>query len=178
MEKICIVKRRQQYSHLQDKQSLQDKKTLPVKFDDLKGRIKTEESKLFFEQKTVEEFNNDSDSVVSITMTEEQTKMLQTSEYIKDLLNGTIKDHSFDIERDTYGRFMLNFRIKEAPLLKMLSSAQVCEMLQIGRSLLMRLIHEEKIKSYKIGRLRRFLWEDILTYLLSNEELAQWNRTE
>jgi len=36
----------------------------------------------------------------------------------------------------------------------------------------MKLVKEQKIKSYKIGRLRRFSLEDILEYLTENEELA------
>jgi hypothetical protein len=34
------------------------------------------------------------------------------------------------------------------------------------------MIHENKIKSYKIGRLRRFLLADVLEFLLSNEEFS------
>jgi excisionase family DNA binding protein len=47
----------------------------------------------------------------------------------------------------------------------MLNPVQVCRMMQISRSLLNRMILEKKIKSYKIGRLRRFFLNDILENL-------------
>jgi len=53
----------------------------------------------------------------------------------------------------------------------MLKSEHVCQMLQISRSLLMNLVKSRKIRSYKIGRLRRFLLEDILDYLSKSEEI-------
>ena len=52
----------------------------------------------------------------------------------------------------------------------MLKSIHVCQMLQIGKSTLMTLVKSRKIRSYKIGRLRRFLLEDILDYLSKSEE--------
>ena len=48
-------------------------------------------------------------------------------------------------------------------------------MLQISRSFLQKLINEKKLNSYKLGRMRRFLLEDILEYLSNDVEFAQLN---
>ncbi len=44
-------------------------------------------------------------------------------------------------------------------------------MLQISNSLLMNLVKSKKIRSYKVGRLRRFLLQDVLDYLSRSEEV-------
>jgi excisionase family DNA binding protein len=175
MEKICIVKRRQQYWQIKDKYAMQNSLSSTLKYDDLMGNIKVGDSASPLRQKIVEEFNNYSGHVVSITMTQEQAYMLQTSESIKELLDGTIKDAAFNIRRNADGLMLLNLRFNESPLLRMLRINQVCEILQISRSFLTRMIRDEKINSYKVGRLRRFLWADVLEYLHSNEQLAQLN---
>ena len=54
----------------------------------------------------------------------------------------------------------------------MLTSQHVCQMLQISKSLLMNLVKAGKIRSYKIGKLRRFLLEDILDYLSKSEDIV------
>lgn len=46
-------------------------------------------------------------------------------------------------------------------------------MLQISRSFLTKLIKAGQMKSYKLGRLRRFLLEDILEYLSQGEVLQK-----
>jgi len=60
----------------------------------------------------------------------------------------------------------------------MLAPNQVCQMLQVSRSFLQKIINEKKIKSYKLGRIRRFLLEDILDYLSSDTELPQYNNEQ
>jgi excisionase family DNA binding protein len=173
MDKICIVKRRRQVKQSEGNNAvLENEKTISL----FENNINTNNYEKFLEKRIVEEFNDDSGHVVSITMTEEQTKMLQTSEYIKERLNGIKRDPALNITKNNDGHLILNFHLNESPTMRMLRINQVCEMLQVSRSLLMRLIHENKIKSYKVGRLRRFLFEDILEYLLNNEELVTLKR--
>lgn len=117
------------------------------------------------DKKIVEEFVDSSSSVISIIMTKEQSVLLQQSEYIKELLNGTKSDPALDIKITPDGRLSLNYRFNDSLLLRMLAPNQVCQMLQVSRSFLQKLVHENRIKSYKLGRMRRFLLEDILEYL-------------
>jgi excisionase family DNA binding protein len=68
------------------------------------------------------------------------------------------------------GRIVFNFRIKTDDTLKMLTVTQVGQMLQISKSFLLRLVKAKKIKSYKFGRLRRFLLTDVIDYLSFSED--------
>src|SRR5208337_142276 len=129
----------------------------------------------FPDEKIVEEFIDNSSSVISIIMTKEQSALLQQSEYIKDLLSGTKNDPSFDIKLNADGQLAINFRFNDSLLLRMLAPNQVCQMLQVSRSFLQKLVHEKKINSYKLGRMRRFLLEDILEYLSNDAQFAQLN---
>ncbi|MBI5604648.1 MAG: helix-turn-helix domain-containing protein [Deltaproteobacteria bacterium] len=60
---------------------------------------------------------------------------------------------------------MFNFHLDPDHNLMMLKPLQVCRMMQISQSLLTRLVQKDKIKSYKIGRLRRFCLKDIIEAL-------------
>jgi excisionase family DNA binding protein len=175
MDKICIVKRRQQYSKDTTEETMQGQANTASKSESGLDGIESTKDKTFPGQKAVKEFNDDSGHVVSITLTPEQSTMLQNSEYIQDLLSGAKTDPSMDVQHNTDGRLVLNFRLNQSPLLRMLRSDQVCQMLQISRSFLQKLIYEKKIKSYKLGRMRRFLLEDILEFLLNSEEYTQLN---
>jgi len=124
------------------------------------------------DKKIVEEFFDNSSSVISIIMTKEQSDLLQQSEYIKELLSGAKSDPALDIKVTPDGRLSLNYRFSDSLLLRMLAPNQVCQMLQVSRSFLQKIIHENKIKSYKLGRMRRFLLEDILEYLSNDAEFA------
>ncbi len=127
----------------------------------------------FPDKKIVEEFIDNSSSVISIIMTKEQSALLQQSEYIKELLSGTKNNPSFDIKLNADGQLAINFHFNDSFLLRMLAPNQVCQMLQVSRSFLQKLIHEKKINSYKLGRMRRFLLEDILEYLSNDALFAQ-----
>lgn len=69
------------------------------------------------------------------------------------------------------GKFMFNFLFKQVHDIRMLSPKDVCIMLKISPRFLSKLVTTGKIDSYKLGRLRRFLLDDILTYLAENKEM-------
>ena len=214
MEKICIVKRRREYSQTEVKLILPDNlnDTFPqdlsasniaidtrTEFSDKKTEVKLilpdnlsdnlpseiaissiaiNNHLEFSDKKIVEEFTDKSSSVISITMTKEQSALLQQSEYIKELLSGAKSDPSLDIKINPDGRISLNYHFNDSMILRMLSPNQVCQMLQISRSFLQKIINEKKLNSYKLGRMRRFLLEDILEYLSSDAEITQLNNEQ
>jgi excisionase family DNA binding protein len=217
MEKICIVKRRREYTQPDVKVTItqpeiSEKSTpeavvsnvMPEPKTDLSDRkipdvhitsSHTEKNKIFVSEvmsnnittdtpsdavgkKNVEEFADRSSSTISITMTKEQSELLKQSEYIKELLNGIKNDPALDIKMTPDGRLSLNYRFKDSLMMRMLSPNQVCQMLQVSRSFLQKIIHENHIKSYKVGRMRRFLLEDILDYLSSDTDLSQFNNNQ
>jgi len=68
------------------------------------------------------------------------------------------------------GRIVFNFRLKTDDTLKLLTMEQVSQMLQVSKSFLLRLVRGKRIRSYKFGRLRRFLLTDVIDYLSSSED--------
>jgi len=203
MEKICIVKRRREYTQPEVKVTVtQPEISEKITPEVVVNSVNIERNMVFPAQKTpetikaitpeivigktdvasteeipdnkiVEEYMDNSSSIISITMTKEQSILLQQSEYIKELLTGKKSDPSLDIKITPDGRLSLNYRFNDSMLIRMLAPNQVCQMLQISRSFLQKLIHENKLKSYKLGRMRRFLLEDILEYLSNDSDFAQ-----
>lgn len=170
MEKICIVKRRQQNTQLQARGIMPDNQSMNIHSEEVQNEVNLN-TKILPEKNIVEEFNDESGHVISIIMTYDQSEVLQSSEYIKDLLSGRRSDPSLYLNRNSDGRIIFNFCLHESPTICILRFDQVCQMLQISRSFLQKLVHEKAIKSYKLGRLRRFAMEDILDYLGGNEKL-------
>jgi excisionase family DNA binding protein len=156
---------------MENQNEFPDKKTA----EEFISSVAMENQNEFPDKKIVEEFIDNSSSVISIIMTKEQSALLQQSEYIKELLSGTKNDPSFDIKINADGQLAINFRFNDSLLLRMLAPNQVCQMLQVSRSFLQKLVHEKKINSYKLGRMRRFLLEDILEYLSNDAQFAQLN---
>ena len=175
MEKICIVKRRREYAQTEVKLILPDNQRDTLPSEIAISSIAINNYPEFSDKKIVEEFMDKSSSVISITMTKEQSALLQQSEYIKELLSGVKSDPSLEIKLNPDGRISLNYHFNDSLLLRMLSSNQVCQMLQISRSFLRKIINENKLNSYKLGRMRRFLLEDILEYLSNDAEVTQLN---
>jgi excisionase family DNA binding protein len=60
---------------------------------------------------------------------------------------------------------VLNLHLETSFLAKMLKSAQICDMLQISKSTLQRLVKAGVFRSHRIGRMRRFAVEDVMEYL-------------
>lgn len=206
MEKICIVKRRREYTQPEVKVTVTQpeisetitpevavsrveiehnvvipgKKTLEtikaIIPEVILSGVDLENRKTQLpDKKIVEEFIDNSSSVISITMTKEQSDLLQQSEYIKELLSGKKNDPALDIKITSDGRLSLNYRFSDSLLIRMLAPNQVCQMLQVSRSFLQKLINDNKLKSYKLGRMRRFLLEDILEYLSNDADFVQFS---
>jgi excisionase family DNA binding protein len=91
---------------------------------------------------------------------------------MKYFLTGDATGVFLDIQRHTEGQIIFNFQFKKVDIVRMLKAKHVCQMLQISNSLLMSLVKAKKIRSYKVGRLRRFLLQDVLDYLSRSEEVS------
>ena len=111
------------------------------------------------------------DETISIDLTPEQYEIVKSSRYVEYFLNGDASGVSLDKHKRKDGQIIFNFQFRKVETVKMLKTVHVCQMLQISKSSLMNLVKAKKIKSYKIGRLRRFLLQDILDYLSKSEEL-------
>ena len=62
----------------------------------------------------------------------------------------------------------LNLHLDATLPSRMLKTDDVCEILQVSKHTVTRLVKAEAIRSHKIGRLRRFCPEDVMEYLSSH----------
>lgn len=174
MEKISIAKRRKRGPLEWEKgQSIQSHgPTLPLQeLTEIPAHVlRQSASNMDEEVSPRKRFPTDHDKVISVKLTPEQYNFVKSSQYFNYFLNGESSGVSFDVQQHPDGQIFFNFQFKNVDTVKMLKSIHVCQMLQIGKSTLMTLVKSRKIRSYKIGRLRRFLLEDILDYLSKSEE--------
>ncbi len=87
----------------------------------------------------------------------------------------TERVRSNDIFQGMYGSclapILLTLHLETHFPMKLLTSEQICDMLQISASTLKRLLRAGAFKSYRIGRLRRFAAEDLFGYLSKNIQI-------
>jgi excisionase family DNA binding protein len=117
------------------------------------------------------EVTGDEEQIFSIELTPQQSQVVQSMNLIKDLVNGKHQGVKISMEEAEDGKTAFNFHFKPVYTTRMLNSKDVATMLQISRSFLYKLVRMKEIKSYKIGKLRRFLLEDVIDYLSSNIQL-------
>jgi len=108
----------------------------------------------------------------SMELTPTQAEVVKSHSYFKLLLGAETDGSGVDVEHSEDGNIIFNFYFRQVYFAKMLTSADVCSMLQISKGFLSRLVKVGRFKSYKIGRLRRFSLEDILAQLGENEEVS------
>jgi len=169
MEKICIVRRRIQNPALPEQLSFCIEKE--------EGKLnETADIHPFVPdgngKQHISPFRGavrDDDHVIRIQLTSDQCKVVQSNGCFNHILGRILGNIDLDLERYEDGQIVFNLHLKQVQKADMLDSKKVCQMLQVSRSFLVRLIKTERLKSYKLGRLRRFLLEDILEYLSQSE---------
>jgi len=173
MDKICIVRRRIQIPASPDQLSFCHEKERE-KTDGLTAAhsfISGENGK-----QHISPFRGavkDDDNILRIQLTPEQCKVVQSNGTLNHILGRILGGIDIDLESYEDGQIVFNLHLKHVQRADMLDSKGVCQMLQVSRSFLSRLIRTEQIKSYKMGRLRRFLLEDVLEYLSQSEVLQK-----
>jgi excisionase family DNA binding protein len=176
MEKLCIVKRRSKPTQPQGPDSTttivtQEPETVVEERDfqaiDNVPSTNTSESinvhdgdHLIFKEVAGEE-----EQIFSIQLTPQQSQVVQSMNCIKDLLSGKHHGVKMSMEQTNDGNTAFNFHFKPVYTTRMLNAQDVAIMLQISKSMLYRLVKEKELKSYKVGKLRRFLLEDVVAYL-------------
>jgi excisionase family DNA binding protein len=111
------------------------------------------------------------DQRLSIALTPTQANVVKSHAYSKLLLGAEADGSSVGVQRSEEGEIVFNFYFKQVYLSKVLTASDVCNMLQVSRAFLGRLVRAGKLRSYKIGRLRRFSLEDILAHLSESAEV-------
>lgn len=113
---------------------------------------------------------DEANDVVSIDLTPEQTLGIRSSDFAPYMEHGISLDASLEVESVADDRITLHFHFEKEKAVRMLKTRQVCEMLQISGSTLSKLVRNKEIRSFKIGRLRRYSVDDVLAYLAEHED--------
>jgi excisionase family DNA binding protein len=171
MEKICIVRRRIQNPVLQEQMSFSmDKEGATLcEVPDIRPVVSDGNGR-----QHISPFRSaikDDDHIIRIQLTPDQCKVVQSNGCLDHFLGKIIGNIDLELEHYEDGQIVFNVHLKQVKRADMLDSKKVCQMLQISKSFLARLTRTERIKSYKLGRLRRFLLTDILEYLSQSEML-------
>jgi excisionase family DNA binding protein len=156
MEKFCIVKRR--------REGLPE--PLPVPRLDWKEVVAARQQN----PALPEAGTPGQESVLSLSLTPGQSRVIRDGGILPLLATDTGRSLSLELQQQENGAVVFNFHIDPDHNLMMFKPDQVCRMMQISRHLLNRLVKENKIKSHKVGRLRRFCLKDIIEAL--NRTLA------
>ncbi|MDR4507807.1 MAG: helix-turn-helix domain-containing protein [Candidatus Brocadiaceae bacterium] len=161
MEKICIVHRR--------------KKIFSGKENQLISPWRNNFSAQHVVVGDVEKRTRDNNKqVISFSLTQEQGELIKSNEQANSILKEGSYDFHVDVGKNETGQIIFKFNLDQwgTGTTRMLKSEQVCQMLQIGKSFLQKLVVEKKMKSYKLGKLRRFSMDDVLEYLTKNEDFS------
>jgi excisionase family DNA binding protein len=156
MEKFCIVKRR--------REGAPDSLPLP-RFDWKEALAARQQTPTPQERDPL-----GSEGVLSLSLTPGQSRAIRDGGILPLLATDTGRSLSLELQQRENGAVVFNFHIDPDHNLMMFKPDQVCRMMQISRHLLNRLVKENKIKSHKVGRLRRFCLKDIIEAL--NRTLA------
>lgn len=173
MEKLCIVKRRKKRFHgAPDHQTHAEMAScfrenvydlLSYSAENRFGAKKPEDCSL-------KPLPKESQNVISLRLTPEQCDCILSGNLEGYLAEGVLYTVNLETKYHDDGHITLNLHFDTLGNLRMLKSDHVCGMLGVSRSFLKKLVRENALKSYKLGRLRRFSLDDVLEYLTRNEE--------
>ncbi|MHB8770778.1 MAG: helix-turn-helix domain-containing protein [Syntrophales bacterium] len=109
---------------------------------------------------------------VALTLTQEQIKTIRSSPRLLSVFEGELRNGSAEL---TYSEKPITIKFEVEPLapIRMLMAEEVVQMLRISNGFLKTIVRDGRLKSYKVGKGRRYMLEDVLTYL--TESLSTQN---
>ncbi len=143
MEKVCLVNRRKEMNY-----------SLMNNFG-----IQREGNNAF------EELNCNKNRLSLFSFMPKQSEPNRSNGYINSFSNGTANRTSLDSRLNEKDQVAFKFNFEETDTVKLLKAKDVCHMLQVNQSFLIKLVKEKKFKSYKLGKLWLFSLESVLNYL-------------
>ena len=101
---------------------------------------------------------------VSLKLTQEQIKTIRSNSSLMSVFNGELTGGSAELNyRDE--PITIKFEFEPLAPVRLLMSEEVIQMLRISNGYLKTIVRDGKLKSYKIGKGRRYMLEDVLSYL-------------
>jgi excisionase family DNA binding protein len=113
------------------------------------------------------------ENVVSLKLTPEQCSYLLSSQIMNHLPEEMTEKFFINNQMTNDVSVCFNFHFSKPESMRLLRTDQVCEMLQVSKSFLMNLSRNKKIRSYKMGGLRRFSLDDVLLFLTESEDIPR-----
>jgi excisionase family DNA binding protein len=144
MEKICIVKLRKNFGTRLAQEAQEREETADDNRDAAARRV-------------------------ALTLTTDQTRILQSDPHMASLLYEKSLNVSGKVGH-CQAELTIQLELPPLPPVRLLKLGEVTRMLRISRSSLQRILHEGELHSYKLGRLRRVMLDDVLSYLESHQE--------
>jgi len=171
MDKICIVKLRKKIGKTAKAErdvesgSLEgavEKETKPALPPPTSGRSIPRSGAAGSEER--EQEGDLTGNGISLTLTPEQARALRSNRKLMPLLSG---DYAQEAKgTDSRGEpIVFRFEFGNIAPAKLLKPEEVLKMLRISKSFLNGLVRKGRLKSYRIGRLRRFMLDDVLDCL-------------
>jgi excisionase family DNA binding protein len=111
------------------------------------------------------------DRTISLQLTEEQRRTLRANPGLVTLLNGRSAD-GLEARRLQDESIVIKLEFNSMPPVRMLKVEEVTRMLGISKSYLQKIVQQGALRSYKFGRLRRIMLEDLLSYMEAHQECA------
>lgn len=112
-------------------------------------------------------------NAMEVTLSPELTAHLRSAKGLEQFFQQGIVGVDIKVEKEKEDQVVFRFHFSQVQNPKMLTPAEVCEMMRISRSFLGKIVKHGSIKSYKIGRLRRFLVTHVLDYLSNEDKIPQ-----
>lgn len=109
------------------------------------------------------------DRVVSISLTQEQGRLLQTNPNLS-LFPGGTTARGLALDGTKESPIVVKFVFDPAPPVRMMKTAEVAQMLRVSERCLKKIIRDGKLKSYRFERFRRINFDDVLSYLETSRE--------
>jgi excisionase family DNA binding protein len=180
MDKICIVKLRK---NMTDPVALGQKcgrgnregERRPVSGSPPPAAEDRDVSGVLDRSKTADGEKEAADGMVSLLLTPEQMRVLQLNTNLSWYFNGaaakglaavTLLDETI----------VLKVAFEPPPPVRLLKVEEVVHMLRVSRGYLTKIIRRGELKSYKLGRLRRIKFDDVLSYLEGTQEFTNFRQ--
>ena len=101
---------------------------------------------------------------VSLKLTQEQIKTIRSNSSLMSVFNGDLFGGSAELNyRDE--PVTIKFEFEPLAPVRLLMPEEVIQMLRISNGYLKTIVRDGRLKSYKIGKGRRYMLEDVLSYL-------------
>jgi len=105
---------------------------------------------------------------IEMALTVQQSRFLKSNRHMQQLLeerHGCVSQ----MEGHEGTPIIIKFEFEKIGPVRMLKSDEVAKMLRISTGFLYTLVRNKRLKSYKVGRLRRFMLDDVIEYIENNE---------